>query len=237
MGLVRRKLLLVHAVGLRRLPEGVGADRRRGKPLAPPNWWEVGMTERVLGPTGSPRRRWTLLLPFVAAIAFALFAIAGAQAIHEINLFQLDRNAQDAGGAGDDWDTPPNPPGVTSAASIPTSAPTADAIPGRRVEGRHQHRPVALEAGEPLDKDDITNAYAAAYKNTVDTGLNNVGDQLIYFGLDRFSVDGSAQVGFWFLQDPNFGLSQTASGGGFKFNGVHHEQRHARPEPTSPTVV
>ena len=40
--------------------------------------------------------------------------------------------------------------------------------------------------GEPLDKDDITNAYAAAYTNTTDTGNNNVGDLIVYFGLDRF---------------------------------------------------
>ena len=42
------------------------------------------MTERVLGPTGSPRRRWTLLLPLVAVIALGLFYIAGAQAVHEL---------------------------------------------------------------------------------------------------------------------------------------------------------
>jgi uncharacterized repeat protein (TIGR01451 family) len=180
------------------------------------------MTERVIGPTGSPRRRWTLLLPFAAAIAFALFSIAGAQAIHEINLFQLDRNAEDAGGAGDDWDTPPNPPG----GDFSGIDPDIGADGGTQFQGGGSKDDADIDqwlwkAGEPLDKDDITNAYAAAYKNTVDTGLNNLGDQLIYFGLDRFSVDGSAQVGFWFLQDPNFGLSQTASGGGFKFNGVH----------------
>jgi Prealbumin-like fold domain len=39
------------------------------------------MTQRILGPTGSPRRRWTLILPLVAAFAFGLFYIAGAQAV------------------------------------------------------------------------------------------------------------------------------------------------------------
>jgi hypothetical protein len=39
------------------------------------------MTERVLGPTGSPRRRWTLLLPLVAVFAFGLLYIAGAGAV------------------------------------------------------------------------------------------------------------------------------------------------------------
>ena len=52
------------------------------------------MTERVIGPTGSPRRRWTLLLPIVAVIALGLFYIAGAQAVHDDAdaLIQLDRD-------------------------------------------------------------------------------------------------------------------------------------------------
>ena len=49
------------------------------------------MTERVLGPTGSPRRRWTLLLPLVVMIALGLFYVAGAQAVHD-ETFQLDGN-------------------------------------------------------------------------------------------------------------------------------------------------
>jgi hypothetical protein len=47
------------------------------------------MTERVLGPTGSPRRRWTLLLPLAAVIAVSLYYVAGAQAVHDL-AFQLD---------------------------------------------------------------------------------------------------------------------------------------------------
>ena len=47
------------------------------------------MTERVLGPTGSPRRRWTLLLPLAAVIAVSLYYVAGAQAVHDLD-FQLD---------------------------------------------------------------------------------------------------------------------------------------------------
>ena len=77
--------------------------------------------------------------------------------------------------------------------------------------------------GEPLDKDNVTNAYAASYTNTVDTGENDVGDLIVYFGLDRFSTAGSAQVGFWFLQDKDFGLTNTPSGGGFEFNGQHQD--------------
>jgi hypothetical protein len=43
------------------------------------------------------------------------------------------------------------------------------------------------------DKDNITNAYAAAYANDV------TGDLTIYFGADRFATAGDAELGFWFF--------------------------------------
>ena len=42
-------------------------------------------------------------------------------------------------------------------------------------------------------KDNIGNAFAAVY--------NYGGDQILYFGIDRLREGGSAQVGFWFLQE------------------------------------
>jgi hypothetical protein len=57
------------------------------------------------------------------------------------------------------------------------------------------------------DKDNITNAYAAAY--TVN------GELLIYFGADRFANDGDAQLGFWFFQE-NVSLNPNGS-----FSGTH----------------
>jgi uncharacterized repeat protein (TIGR01451 family) len=187
------------------------------------------MTERVIGPTGSPRRRWTLFLPLIAVLALGLFYVAGASAVHDDppGLFELDRNPFDGSADGDDWNTPPAPTGAADDfTGILDDIGVNNPSGGGQFQGGGSKDDLDIsnwlwKAGEPLDKDDITNAYAAAYTNTVDTGLNNVGDLIIYHGLDRFSTSGSAQVGFWFLQDPNFGLSDTASGGGFKFNGVH----------------
>src|SRR5262245_52849699 len=51
------------------------------------------MTQRVLGPTGSPRRHWTVLLSLVAALAFGLLYIAGASAQLNRSLFELDKDA------------------------------------------------------------------------------------------------------------------------------------------------
>jgi len=68
------------------------------------------MTERVLGPTGSPRRRWTLLLPLVAVCAVGLLYIAGAQAVHDAGLFELDTPSANAT---DNSANLPGPPPVT----------------------------------------------------------------------------------------------------------------------------
>ena len=47
------------------------------------------MAERVLGPTGSRRRRRFLLVPMLVVSAVALLFVAGAQAVHG-EAFQLD---------------------------------------------------------------------------------------------------------------------------------------------------
>ena len=47
------------------------------------------MTERVLGPTGSRRRRRFLFVPMLLVSAVALMFVAGAQAVHG-EAFQLD---------------------------------------------------------------------------------------------------------------------------------------------------
>ncbi len=51
--------------------------------------------------------------------------------------------------------------------------------------------------GSVPDKDDIENAYAAAYRVSGDAG-----DELhVFLAGDRFSTDGSAQMGVWFFQE------------------------------------
>jgi uncharacterized repeat protein (TIGR01451 family) len=185
--------------------------------------------KRFLSPAGGRRSRRSLLGILVSALLLGLFVVP-AQAVHDLGLFELDRNAQDTDFANlpDDWAALYDGGANTGAHSDDFSGvlPDIGADGGTQFQGGGSKDDLDItswlwKAGEPLDKDDITNAYAAAYTNTVDTGNNDVGDLIIYFGLDRFSTAGSAQVGFWFLQDPAFGLTQTASGGGFKFSGQH----------------
>jgi hypothetical protein len=186
------------------------------------------MATRILGPTRSRRRRRFLLAPILLVALAALLLTAGAQAVHDLGLFELDRNALDDGAVtGDDWDTLFG--GGGNQDSFTGILPDITPLPGgTQFQGGGSKDDLDITSwlwkpGEPLDKDDITNAYAASYTNTVDTGENDVGDLIVYFGLDRFSTAGSAQVGFWFLQDPDFGLTNDAAGGGFRFSGQHQD--------------
>jgi hypothetical protein len=159
-----------------------------------------------------------------SAAVLAALLISSALAVHDLGLFELDRNAQDNPSVpGDDWSTLYAGGG---SAVAKTEIPIEDtSAPGTQFQGGGSKDDLDVSQwlwnpGEPLDKDDITNAYAAAYSNTTDTGENDVGDLIIYFGLDRFANNGDAQVGFWFFKN-QISLTNTPSGGGFEFSGVH----------------
>lgn len=62
--------------------------------------------------------------------------------------------------------------------------------------------------GSVPDKDNITNAYAAAYTNPG-------GELIVYFGADRFANEGEALLGFWFFQ------KNVKLGANGKFAGTH----------------
>jgi uncharacterized repeat protein (TIGR01451 family) len=188
---------------------------------------------RFLSPAGGRRRRRSLLGILVSALLLGLFVVP-AQAVHDLGLFELDRDALQTADPPppDDWETLDGGGGSADDFSgvLPDIGDPPPAFPGlgngTQFQGGGSKDDLDITSwlwkpGEPLDKDDITNAYAAAYTNTTDTGNNDAGDLIVYFGLDRFSTAGTAQVGFWFLQDQDFGLTDTASGGGFEFSGQH----------------
>lgn len=67
----------------------------------------------------------------------------------------------------------------------------------------------AHTSGASPDKGEILNAYAAK-------AIDDDDDQILYFGMDRYAVDGSTDIGFWFFQqeiglegDGSFSGSQT----------------------------
>jgi len=154
----------------------------------------------------------------VAVLVCFTFAVRPAGAVHDLGIFELDGNAIDSNGyatAPDDWDTLYN--GQGSAAAITNEAGTpplviADPAPvtiftqggSKDINDISDWR---YKDGSVPDKDDITNAYAAAY--------NHNNELVVYFGADRFANDGDAQMGFWFFQE-NVTLNPDGT-----FNGNH----------------
>lgn len=72
------------------------------------------MARKVIGPTGSRRRRWLFLCTSVAAIALAVLIIPGAFAVTDEGVFQLDGNAQ----VTDNSETPAMPSALEDADNI-----------------------------------------------------------------------------------------------------------------------
>ena len=63
-------------------------------------------------------------------------------------------------------------------------------------------------------KIDVMNAYAATYTDPVS------GDEFIYFGIERNTNTGTADVGFWFLKKP---VACESTGGAVDFQGAHSD--------------
>jgi uncharacterized repeat protein (TIGR01451 family) len=167
-------------------------------------------------------RKGRLFWLFTAFAALAvLVSSPSAVAVHDLGIFELDRNATKQ--VNDDWS--PAPSGIFTGiiADVTPSNPlgsTGNQFQGGGSKDNNDITEWLWTPGEPLDKDDITDAYAVAKVNPTTVGDNHAGDLIIYFGMDRFANNGSAQVGFWFLKSP-IGLTTTASQGGYKFSGQH----------------
>lgn len=128
----------------------------------------------------------------VLMLMFAMVTQANA-GVASNGLFELDANAVDNSGAPppDDWATPPDAGGALLFSGI-----LADPAPQSIFDGgKKDIQDVSAwswKNGSVPDKDDLTNAYAAAY--------NDNGDLVLYFGADRFANTGDAFMGFWFFK-------------------------------------
>jgi uncharacterized repeat protein (TIGR01451 family) len=150
----------------------------------------------------------------LAAIGLAGLTTAPVGAVHDLGLFELDRNPQDDAVAGDDWETLITGNGGSVAktdipivdADSPTDTTYFSGGGSKDVNDVTQWLHSATDVAP--DKDEILNAFAAAYRAAD-------GDLIIYFGLDRFANNGDAQVGFWFFQNE---ISLNPDG---TFSGVH----------------
>src|SRR5690348_961824 len=147
------------------------------------------MAEKILGPRGSKRRRRFLWVPMLAVAALALLTVGGAQAVHDVGVFQLEGNASTADQsnppAAEDWDlickanpvTVQHPDGCTFAGgySVPAGTTTAtatafntDGTNASIFTGGGSKDPQDLSSwnwkdGSVPDKDNLQHAFAARY--------------------------------------------------------------------------
>jgi uncharacterized repeat protein (TIGR01451 family) len=153
---------------------------------------------------------WSAL--FVLSLLLQYFSFAVAQpalAAHDEGLFELDGNASDsAGTTGDDWSSTNNALDdlfIGAGAEADGNDTTYFKGGGSKDENDIDEWAYSSNDVAP-DKDEITDAYAAAYVKS--------GETFIYFGADRFDGSGDSFIGFWFFQN-KIGLS------GGNFTGTH----------------
>jgi hypothetical protein len=174
-----------------------------------------------------------------AALAAIITLSPFAQFVDDPRVFELDGNALkgDLGQGGDDWAAGANQSGLTNAVTTTTGTGVAG-FPFLISDGLGAADPSvfassdkdtddlstwAYKPGESTDKDDISNAFAAAYQvrtnGNASSTTNPQPHTWVFFGMDRFSNSGSSQAGFWFFQN-NIGLSTPDSKGNGVFTGT-----------------
>jgi len=132
------------------------------------------------------------LLATLGMIVAALAAIPPATAALPPGVFELDGNAvAEVLKAGDDWSSAPNAFATTGIIAEPSASDVTYFTGGGSKDTNDISKWRYGGASVP-DKDQITNAYAASY--------NTGSARSIYFGLDRFAVNGDGNVGFWFFK-------------------------------------
>lgn len=159
----------------------------------------------------------TTLSAWVLGVFLCMGSVT-AYAVDELGLFELEGNATENDGPGDDWETL-----LTAGSANVFTGVTADPAPVSIFDGGKKDiqdiSSWSHKNGAVPDKGDLTNAYAAAYTYTgagiCDDGAGNEvdcmamgaelvhenGDLIIYFGADRFTNVGDTFMGFWFFKE------------------------------------
>jgi len=108
--------------------------------------------------------------------------------------FELDGNTSREVAAAEDWEMIMGSDGNFLAFTGIVADPGQDTIFANGPKDiQDMNRWLWKNNGGFPDKNDITNAFAAAYQEN--------GDLVVYFGADRFSNVGDAYLGFWFFKD------------------------------------
>jgi hypothetical protein len=156
----------------------------------------IGVAQKIVGHTGGWPRRWGRTAIIAAGLLAATTMLVTLSAL-PTSEFELEGNAVVDSPPSDDWAN--TVPTVLAGSEAKTSVFIADGSGNATIftgGGSKDINDISQwkwkdELGGLPDKDNITNAYAAAYI----TGS----DLTIYFGADRFATAGDAQLGFWFF--------------------------------------
>ena len=172
----------------------------------------------------SARTRRSLTLLWIALFVCSLgmqyvqmAAPAPVLAVHDDGLFEMDGNATNSAAAGDDWEAVFD--GTDSAFDTRFITDPVDDANDDTFTGGSTKDDINIsswlwkKAKASQAKNDITNAFAAAY-------TNGDGDTLAYFGLNKWEADGNNFVGFWFLQQA-VGPTGPGTPPGSPFSGTH----------------
>jgi hypothetical protein len=169
-----------------------------------------------------------------AFVAVLLLAGVTVYAIHDLGLFELDRNLNNGAAAGEDWDTLFNSNGTPKAAGAAVARSYVDdpfnsGTDNNFTTGASDDDPISgwgWTQSPVNDKGDIKNAMAAAYVyqgapqgscvgQPTPCKFAQPGDLILYYGLDRYANNGDANTGFWFFKNP-IGLNPDGT-----FSGEH----------------
>ena len=208
------------------------------------------MTKVVLGPTGTKRRRWTLLAPFCLVALVALIITAGAQAVHD-EAFQLDGDVSastlthiggDPPGSKTqalDWDSFFDDLGQEKA--LPADFTEAEFIrdfrtnPGCSIteqSGTFCTADQTTYATGSKDTLDITPGWQCNFDNNVNSKIDIMNAYaaaytrpsddhfILYFGMEKNAFTGTNNVAFWFLQGD---ANCSSEGGSAAWTGSHQD--------------
>jgi hypothetical protein len=169
------------------------------------------------------KRRHAALLALLVTLCGVFVLVPSATAVHDLGLFQLDGNAVGGSPGGpNDWNNIFPPPGNSTTATatsfttdvfnsstdnILTGGGTKDDL---NINGGPGNGWLCKRGGA-VDKNDIEHSFAAAYEGPDGSDPGTDPDVIIYFGADKFSVSGDAQIGFWFFQDETIGCNPTSA--------------------------
>src|SRR6266508_2322726 len=170
---------------------------------------------RIFGFTGSRRRRrYQLAAIFSVTVLLAGFAALPAQAVHDEGVFELEGNAVNDPGPGDDWDNVCHQVTITedTGGTIPDQCATAGDTTGASAlswaeeldrnasiftgGGSKDQQNVSAwawkdGAGGLPDKDNLLHGFAARYSSTSCPAGSPTPCDLLYFGSDRFDNSGA----------------------------------------------